>query len=271
MYEHGEFESFHTCDMALHDMTDMKAQAPKKSNFDVHRMGGNVGWRTRWKKTRQIADSVGSICDSLVFGSREPAVLDPIDSEAITRQLTSELNLPMYNSLVDFVRDLVRDSQEPARLAARADGQLASSTGTTSLRVGQATATEVKRQARQPRLLDIWTDRLLEELRLMDAPVMRKLESCLDRMADPGDDCQEVRQLYYSQWRQWLQEAKSVSVPGTEADLIDHLMVRREEPCGRTVPEVLRPRSLKFQDPSKDTSWTKVSSPSGGSLPGLSL
>ena len=33
MYEHGEFESFHTCDMALHDMTDMKAQAYKGGQF----------------------------------------------------------------------------------------------------------------------------------------------------------------------------------------------------------------------------------------------
>ena len=90
-----------------------------------------VGWEGTWagpRDGRRLGryPTVSEVCDSLVFGSREPAVLDSIDSEAITRQLTSELDLPMCNSLVDFVRHLVRDSQEPARLAARADGQLAS-------------------------------------------------------------------------------------------------------------------------------------------------
>ncbi|CAE7286868.1 unnamed protein product, partial [Symbiodinium pilosum] len=94
-------------------------------------------------------------------------------------------------------------------------------------RVGKGTAAEEKCEARQQRLLDIWPDRLLEELRLMDAPAMRKLESCPDRMAAERMLPVKTRATTVKRY-----EAKSVSVPGAEADLIDHLMVRREEPCG---------------------------------------
>ena len=80
----------------------------------------------------------------------------------------------------------------------------------------------------------------------MDAPVLAKLERCLDKTAAermlPGKTrATTVKRYvsYYRQWRQWLQEAKSVSMPGTEADLIDYLMARWEEPCGRTIPEVI--------------------------------
>ena len=225
----------------------------------------------------------------LGFGPRELAVLDPSDSEDIARQLASELNLPMRNTLVSFVEKLVQDSKEPAKLAARADGQLASHVewinswgvpeaateivsewvppvGTKKLRPGKTIAPEEEREARQRRLLEIWTEQLLEELRHMDAPVLKKLESCLDRIAAermlPGKTrATTVKRYvsYYRQWRQWLQEAKSVSVPGTEAGLIDYLMARWEEPCGRTIAGVLlkavawMERVAEFPDSSRTT------------------
>ena len=39
--------------------------------------------------------------------------------------------------------------------------------------------------------------------------------------------------------RLWLQEAKRVDPPGRPADLVDYLLVLRDEPCVRTVPDSL--------------------------------
>ena len=43
----------------------------------------------------------------------------------------------------------------------------------------------------------------------------------------------------YKRWRLWLQEAKRVDPPGRPADLVDYLLVLRDEPCARTVPDSL--------------------------------
>ena len=43
----------------------------------------------------------------------------------------------------------------------------------------------------------------------------------------------------HKRWRLWLQEAKSVDPPGRPADLVDYLLVLRDEPCARTVPDSL--------------------------------
>ena len=189
---------------------------------------------------------------------------------------------------MSFVEKLVQDSKEPAKLAARADGQLTSyvewinswgvpeaateivskwvpPVGTKKLRPGKTIAPEEEREARQLRLLEIWTEQLLEKLRRMDAPVLKKLESCLDRTAAqrmlPGKTrATTVKRYvsYYRQWRQWLHEAKSVSMPGTEA------MARWEEPCGRTIPEVLlkavawMERVAEFPDSSRATTGRAV-------------
>ena len=44
---------------------------------------------------------------------------------------------------------------------------------------------------------------------------------------------------YYRQWRLWLGEAKLRGPPGCPADLVDHLLARRDEPCGRSVPRTI--------------------------------
>ena len=43
----------------------------------------------------------------------------------------------------------------------------------------------------------------------------------------------------YKRWRLWLQEAKCVDPPGRPADLVEYLMVLRDEPCAWTVPDSL--------------------------------
>ena len=44
---------------------------------------------------------------------------------------------------------------------------------------------------------------------------------------------------YYRQWRLWLAEAKLRYPLGRPADLVDYLLARRDEPCGRSVPEAI--------------------------------
>ena len=38
--------------------------------------------------------------------------------------------------------------------------------------------------------------------------------------------------IVYQRWRLWLQEAKLLSPPGRPVNLVDYLLVRRDEPCG---------------------------------------
>ena len=44
---------------------------------------------------------------------------------------------------------------------------------------------------------------------------------------------------YYRQWRLWLGEAKLRQPPGRPSDLVDYLLARRDEPCGRSAPEAI--------------------------------
>ena len=44
---------------------------------------------------------------------------------------------------------------------------------------------------------------------------------------------------YYRQWRLWLGEAKLRHPPGRPSDLVDYLLARRDEPCGRSTPEAI--------------------------------
>ena len=41
----------------------------------------------------------------------------------------------------------------------------------------------------------------------------------------------------FQQWRLWLLEAKQIVPPGRPSDLVDYLLARRDEPCGRSIPE----------------------------------
>ena len=100
--------------------------------------------------------------------------------------------------------------------------------------------------AREERLLDIWCRRLQEELLAIDAPVLAALKGSLDpdRAAQLLVGRTRATTLkrylsYYRQWRLWLAEAKLRYPPGRPADLVDYLLARRDEPCGRSVPEAI--------------------------------
>ena len=85
---------------------------------------------------------------------------------------------------------------------------------------------------------------LAEELVAIGAPVVKTIDDCLDpeRAYEllPGKTRSSTLKRYvtmYKRLRLWLQEAKRVDPPGRPADLIDYLLVLRDEPCARTVPE----------------------------------
>ena len=75
----------------------------------------------------------------------------------------------------------------------------------------------------------------------MGAPVVKTIDDCLDpeRAYEllPGKTRSSTLKRY--RWRLWLQEAKRVDPPGRPADLVDYLLVLRDEPCARTVPDSL--------------------------------
>ena len=100
--------------------------------------------------------------------------------------------------------------------------------------------------ARELRLQVLWTRQLAEELVAIGAPVVKTIDGCLDpdRAYEllPGKTRSSTLKRYvtmYKRWRLWLQEAKRVDPPGRPADLIDYLLVLRDEPCARTVPDSL--------------------------------
>ncbi|CAE7493282.1 unnamed protein product, partial [Symbiodinium microadriaticum] len=80
--------------------------------------------------------------------------------------------------------------------------------------------------AREERLLDIWS---------------RKLQEASTRTALRCYWTLKRYLSYYRQWRLWLgeSEAKLRYPPWRPADLVDFLLARQDEPCGRTVPEAI--------------------------------
>ena len=103
-----------------------------------------------------------------------------------------------------------------------------------------------ERAARELRLQVLWTRQLGEELAAMGAPVVKTIDDCLDpeRAYEllPGQTRSSTLKRYvtmYKRWRLWLQEAKRVDFPGRPADLLDYLLVLRDEPCARTAPDSL--------------------------------
>ena len=79
-----------------------------------------------------------------------------------------------------------------------------------------------------------------------DAPVLQKLEDSLDparalEMLAGKTRAGTLKRyvVVYQRWRLWLQEAKLLHPPGRPIDLVDYLLTRRDEPCGRSVPETI--------------------------------
>ena len=99
---------------------------------------------------------------------------------------------------------------------------------------------------REQRLQDIWCNRLREELEGCKARVLATLESSLDSNRAiamlAGRTRVTTLKRYvtvFQQWRLWLLEAKQIVPPGRPSDLVDYLIARRDEPCGRSIPELI--------------------------------
>ena len=43
----------------------------------------------------------------------------------------------------------------------------------------------------------------------------------------------------FQQWRLWLLETKQLAPPGRPSDLVDYVLARRDEPCGKRIPELI--------------------------------
>ena len=64
----------------------------------------------------------------------------------------------------------------------------------------------------------------------------------------------------YKRWRLWLQEANRVDPPGRPADLVDYLLVLRDEPCARTVLVAIERVVLDDSEPTglRVYAWAKL-------------
>ena len=100
--------------------------------------------------------------------------------------------------------------------------------------------------AREKRLLGIWLQRLQDELHKTNAPVILKIQGSLDptRALDAivGSTRSSTLKRYvstYTQWRLWLAQTKKQMPPATAIDLGDYLFARADEPCRRTIPELI--------------------------------
>ena len=209
------------------------------------------------------------------FGPRELATLEVADSAAVAGQLSFELNIPHSGELAKAVEDLITAAKKEDVILQRTGGVLASDLAWTHLsgtagaparpwlvvpptqdqdedrpppgeKIRKLLASGEERAARELCLQVLWTCQLGEELVAMGAPVVKTIDDCLnpERAYEllPGKTRSSSLKRYVTmckRWRLWLQEAKRVDPPGRPADLVDYVLVLRDEPCARTVPDSL--------------------------------
>ena len=225
------------------------------------------------KKQRLMLDKAYRYLLDQGFGIPELASLDLDEVPAMARQLAEELAIPMGDWLEEALYCWLQEAQE-AKLYRRVRGYLSDDLTWMTLMPPLVLPTkegagrgpryapelpppqgERNRKliadgcivaAREERLLDIWCRRLQEELLAVDAPVLASLKGSLDpdRAAQLLVGRTRATALkrylsYYWEWRLWLAEAKLRYPPGRPADLVDYLLARRDEPCGRSVPEAI--------------------------------
>ena len=226
------------------------------------------------KKQRLMLDKAYRYLLDQGFGIPELASLDLDEVPAMARQLAEELAIPMGDWLEEALYCWLQEAQQEAKLYRRVRGYLSDDLTWMTLMPPLVLPTkegagrgpryapelpppqgERNRKliadgcivaAREERLLDIWCRRLQEELLAVDAPVLASLKGSLDpdRAAQLLVGRTRATTLkrylsYYRQWRLWLAEAKLRYPPGRPADLVDYLLARRDEPCGRSVPEAI--------------------------------
>ncbi|OLQ12812.1 hypothetical protein AK812_SmicGene3334 [Symbiodinium microadriaticum] len=203
------------------------------------------------------------------MGTLELATQDVDDCEAIAKQISDELGFRCPCYLSDAVLEWVQDAKREARLYQRASGvfncwksgvaaAISTHQGEGAYdrllpRVEASTGREEPlldegfiSQAREERFLELWVQKLKQELKDIDARVLGKRQGSLDpdRAANLLVGRTRANTLkrcltYYKHWRLWLGEAKLRMPRGRPADWVGYLLNRRDEPCGRTVPEAL--------------------------------
>ena len=182
-------------------------------------------------------------------------------------QLAFEMNIPYGGYLDEAVETWLRGAKEERELLQRARGvygtvldwhllqPTSSSTSATEVvipkpdpgaRPTHTRGTAMESTDRETRLQDIWCARLREELEICGAPVLATLESSLDpgraiAMLAGRTRVTTLKRYVtvFQQWRLWLLEAKQIVPPGRPSDLVNYLLARRDEPCGRSIPELI--------------------------------
>ena len=221
------------------------------------------------KKQRLVLDKAYRYLLDQGFGIPELASLDLDEVPAMARQLAEELAIPMGDWLEEALYCWLQEAQQEAKLHRRVRGYFSDDlTWMTQMppmvlptKEGEGRGPRYAPEppppqgernrkliadgcivaAREERLLDIWCRRLQEELLAIDAPVLASLKGSLDpdRAAQLLVGRTRTTTLkrylsYYRQWRLWLAEAKLRYPPGRPTDLVDYLLARRDEPCGRS-------------------------------------
>ena len=226
------------------------------------------------RKQRLVLDKAYRYLLDQGFGVLELASLDLDEVPAMAQQLARELSIPSGGWLEDALYCWLQEAQQEARIHRRVRGYLQDDLTWMTLMppmvlptkegagrgpryAPEAPPPKGKRNrklvddgcivaAREERLLDIWCRKLQEELLEMEAPVIGTLRGSLDpdraALLLVGRTRASTLKRYlscYRQWRLWLAEAKLRYPPGRPADLVDYLLARRDEPCGRSVPEAI--------------------------------
>ena len=200
------------------------------------------------------------------FGPLQLATLDEADCRVMGSQLADVLQLPPGDYIADAIAVWVEEAKEESKLLKRATGYLHDDLTWLALqpvkeqpkfvlhepapppgeKLRRLLESGAEAAAREEKLMAIWVKKLHEELVAADAPVLLKLQGSLDPdravLLLVGSTRTSTLKRYltlFRQWRLWLGEVKLRLPPGRPIDLVDHLMARRDEPCGRTVPEAL--------------------------------
>ena len=229
------------------------------------------------RKQRLVLDKAYRYLLDQGFGVLKLASLDLDEVPAMARQLAEELAILLGGWLEDALYCWLQEAQQEAKIHRQIRGYLQDDLTWMTLMPpmvlptkegagsGPRYAPEVPPlkgernrklvddgcivAAREERLLDIWCRKLQEELLQIDVPIIGTLRGSLDPdraallLVGKTRASTLKRYLsYYRQWRLWLAEAKLRYPPGRPADLVDYLLARRDEPCGRSVPERLSSR-----------------------------
>lgn len=100
-----------------------------------------------------------------------------------------------------------------------------------------------ERQEEENREHFLWSERLVEEMKRIQAPVLDELEGTIDparaQMALAGKSRSGTIKRYLKTWdafTRWLKLVKGKEVFPNAADLVDYMFARSDEPCGPSVP-----------------------------------